>query len=389
MLNDKPVGQTPQASLTIDNQEETRRAVYDLLSSNRATQLELLAAVDILLKKRHYDSALEVGKKAVLNDPFGDSFFLWLQNANIIPEQRSFLASYATYARSHFERVLKAIEEVGPLIFVDLGSSSFDYFQIPNWLMPQSHIISLDALSVPNIAEARGQRTSLHSIIGGQAAPAVFYEKYWLAASSLLPDVPEVVQAFGMEKFAQVKTAHTVATRTLAELLEEKEISRIDAIKTDLEGIDYDVIRSIEDFHSRLSFIRMELAFLPRYQGEPCFDIAHQYLTERGFSLMALKPEFWRYRTEHRDHVSKGQAIWGDFEYLSNRSMKSSLKEIVRRVLVAYVAGYANYAEYQIETAVQGLNQKMSESLKFVIFAEMRLIHPQHSNPKFPHIGTI
>lgn len=382
------VGQNLREHLRSNKLAEAWAAASWLLSVTNGSQADFLTIVDQLLADNQPAYPIALAKKAFLADPFNDGFFVWLETAKLPYEFRDFLSKYATNSRTHFQRVLSAVDEGGPLTFVDLGSSAADHFQIPNWLASHTHVVSLDGLSVPTSSDTKGKRTSLKSIVAGKSGPAIFHEKYWLAASSLLPDAPQVVADFGMEQFAQVKTAHSVTTKTLRELLQENGIGRIDALKTDLEGIDLDVVKSIEDLLPTLSFLRMELAFLPRYQGEPCFHEAHQYLSDRGFSLLGLKQEFWRYKTEHRDYSSKGRMVWGDFEYLASRTLESDPEESVRYLLLAFLCGYGNYAEHLIETCMRESRPDLSQSLKFVIFGEIALVQPQHVDSHFPHLGT-
>lgn len=388
MLNIQQVGQELRAHLAASQWNEALHAAALLLSAKNGAPRDYLQIADILVAAGQHDLGLELGRKGFLTNPFDGAFPGWLAASGLPPHHRDLLGTYAAASRPHFEAVLSAIAPNGPLIFVDLGSSAADHFEIPGWLADKCHLVSLDGLSVPDNAAVTTHRTALKSIVGGRAEPATFYEKHWLPASSLLPDKPEIVAAFGMEQFAAVKTAHPVTTQTLEKLLGEIGITRIDALKTDLEGIDLAVLQSVGHLLPSLTFLRMELAFLPRYQGEPQFHEAHQYLTERKFSLMGMKPEYWRYKTQHRDYSARGRMVWGDFDYLAAWNAGADINAQVRYLLVAAISGQSNYAEYLIENEFEKAHADMAQSLKFALFAETTLLKAAHANPQFPHIGT-
>jgi len=386
MLNVTRVGEDLKLCLASGRTQEALNAIYLLLSNKGGEAGEYSDIARLLFSERQFSLACAIEKKAFFQDPFRKQAQRWYTDCTI--EEVGELETYLRFACSHFERIAKALDHGGELVFVDLGSSSGDHFFVPKWLANRIHSVSLDGLSIPEQAEQFGRRSSVKSIVAGSSRDATFNEKYFLPASSLLPDDESVVDGFGMEQFARVKQQHSVRTVAFGEVLNDLKISYIDALKTDLEGLDFEVVKSIEPLLPKVSFLRMEMAFLPRYIGEPRFHEPHQYLIDRDFVLMGLKADSWRYNTEHRDFGKDGRIVWGDFEYVNDRRVDDAdINQVVRHVIVTALSGYQNYAEHLIETRLTRLDMDLSRSLKFVLFAEISLVPAAHVNQNYPHAG--
>lgn len=370
------------------NTDGVLNTVFQILTSRNGEVADYLAIADTLLHFKQMELACVIARKAFLQDPFSDVVRLWCSEASGIstPPEFQLLDSELKTAFGHFDKICELLDVLGEIVFIDLGSSFGDHFSYPRWTLDKIHTVSLDGLAVPEQGKGSGKRTSIKSIVAGKSHTAIFNEKHFLPASSLLTDDVSVVQSFGMGAFAQIKQRHSVRTITLDDVLKDAGLSRIDALKTDLEGLDFEVIRSVEQLLPEISFLRAELAFLPRYFGEPRFHDCHNYLTERNYFLAGLKTSSWRYKTEHRDFCPDGRLVWGDFEYISDKSVTNApIAVVARHALVASLCGYPNYAEQLIERQIEPTDTSLSRSLKYVLFAETSLTSPQYVNMAYPY----
>lgn len=378
-----------ESAIIANSGSEILSAVFTLLSDKPVGFDFYYKAAELLFSAQQNALAICLCKKAILQEPLSE------RSSNLVSSFESKVGTgnlnelrlFSEATKDHFGKIDNLIDQVGDFVFLDLGSSAADHFAVPAWVKDRIYTISLDGLDIPE-GSGFGKRASIKKIVAGGEFDTLFNEKYHLAGSSLLQDDPVVVRSFGMEKFAEVKKTHKVKTVTLAEVLNDLNIKRIDALKTDLEGIDFDVIRSIEPMLNDISFLRAELAFFPRYIGEPRFSECDHYLSQKNYILMGMAPETWRYKTEHRDFCPDGRLIWGDFEYINDKNVVNyDLACVARHALVAAFSGYSNYAEFLIESQISVIDSDLSKSLKFVLFSEKGLINPEYVNSIYPHLA--
>jgi hypothetical protein len=378
-----------ESALVANSGSEILSAVFALLSDKPVAFDFYFRAAELLFLAEQNALAVCLCKKAILQEPLSErsSNLVNVFTGKIPAIDLNELISFSEATRANFGKIFNLIDQAGDFVFLDLGSSAIDHFAVPAWVKDRIYTISLDGLDIPE-GSGFGKRASIKKIVAGGEFDTVFNEKYHLAGSSLLQDDQFVVRSFGMEKFAEVKNKHNVKTVTLAEVLKELEIKRIDALKTDLEGIDFDVIKSIEPMLYDISFLRAELAFFPRYIGEPRFSECDRYLSQKNYMLMGMTPETWRFKTEHRDYCPDGRLVWGDFEYINDKNVVNyDLACVARHALVASFSGYSNYAEFLIESQISVIDSDLSKSLKFVLFSESVLLNPKYINATNPHLA--
>ena len=91
---------------------------------------------------------------------------------------------------------------------------------------------------------------------------------------------------------------------SLSTILTEFGLSSVDFLKTDLEGVDFEVIQSLQEKLERVLFIDAELRFQPFFAGEPDYHEVASFLYARGFELVSLSPAYWKPKTKHRKFSS-------------------------------------------------------------------------------------
>ena len=241
-------------------------------------------------------------------------------------------------------------------VFVNLGAGGDADYQLPADLQRTITLLELDAGDVAaRTSEAFAAKISLRSVVAGSAGPRLFRRRAFWGASSLLESRPEVVAAFGLAHLDRVVETQAVEAVTLPELLRQHQIETVDFLKTDLEGLDFEVIRSCADLLPRLLALQCELRFTPYFQDEPRFPEVAHYLHAHGFELMRLLPEYWKHHTPHRaDHVD-GQLIWADCVFLKRPDclpaelLQAPALALAKLILLAGMLEHRSYAEWLFE----------------------------------------
>jgi len=199
---------------------------------------------------------------------------------------------------------------------VNLGSGGDAPFALPPWARTGSAIVEIDAADRP-AGDAAGyeRRVTLSEVIAGSEITRTFTTRAFVSVSSLLEPKPELVAKYGVEREYKVVERTEVKTRTLPSLLAQEDITRVDLLKTDLEGLDFEVLTSCGPLLDDALCIRCELRIEPFYEGEPKLHAALAAFDERGFDVQSLITETWQPAAPWRKQLvarHDGQTVWGD-----------------------------------------------------------------------------
>ena len=199
---------------------------------------------------------------------------------------------------------------------VNLGSGGDAAFPLPRWAGPGSTIVELDAADSPGVSDsAFERRVTLTEVVAGSEGTGTFTTRAFVSVSGLLEPKPELVAKYGVQREYVVVDRARVTTRTLAALLAQQGVTHVDLLKTDLEGLDLDVLMSCGGLLDDALCIRCELRIEPFYEGEPKLHDALAALDERGFDLQSMITETWQPAAPHRERLvvrHDGQTVWGD-----------------------------------------------------------------------------
>jgi len=255
------------------------------------------------------------------------------------------------------------------LVVLDLGSA--ESLDLPRQLRGLITLIEIDALG-GSYREDRGylKRIALKKAVSGSAGKRVFYKRAWAPCSSLLDADPEVALSFGHEGYIRIVDSSEVECETLTALLDQEGIGRVDLFKTDLEGLDFEVLSSAPDLLSRSLVVQSELRFQPFYLGEPHFHDVAAYLTDKGFELISMKPEVWKYPTTNSAVHRDGRLVWADtIFFLSPQNVRKVFKEsapaaFTKQIVMAKMMGLNNYAEFLYERVRDELPEAAKKELE-------------------------
>ena len=242
--------------------------------------------------------------------------------------------------------IRRRLEE--PLRMLVLGSLDED-FQDNDTLTDLLEIYSLDAVA-PGAASRQACKVfPIKSVVSGASESVEFIERNIAGVSSILQPDPGLVAKYGLEDMYQERARHQVDASSLSDLSAELGVEHWDYIKTDLEGMDLKVVKGLGDAIEHVSLVQMELRFEPFYIGEPYFHEAVAFMHERGFSVIDLRPEWWRIRTQHWTRATQGRAVFCNVVFANNAVFNADSRNALRHALILGACGFVNLAEGLID----------------------------------------
>lgn len=241
----------------------------------------------------------------------------------------------------------------GSFVVVNLGSAGdFDY-DLPESLLQTVTLIEIDgAKNASESSERYFRKHTIYDVVAGSNAPGIFTVRNFKPCSSFYAPRPEMIKEYGLEKFYEARSSQTVSPTTLPEILDRLKIGSVDLLKTDLEGLDFEILKSCDPLLSGVLAIKSELRFQPFYQGEPYFHEVVQYLHHRDFELIGLKPEYWKPVTRNRKNHRDGRIVFADVFFIKKPGLVMDLPDNVRaisaakQILIASMSGKKSHAEW-------------------------------------------
>jgi len=236
---------------------------------------------------------------------------------------------------------------------VNLGSGGDAPFALPRWARKGSTIVEIDAADRP-AADDGGyeRRITLSNVVAGSKGARTFTTRSFVSVSSLLEPKPELIAKYGVQREYEVVERTEVETQTLPALLAPHDITRVDLLKTDLEGLDLEVLMACGALLDDVLCIRCELRIEPFYDGEPKLHAALAALDERGFDLQSLITETWRPAAPWRKQLvarHDGQTVWADC-ILLKRLAPGDLSGHARQVVLLSGLGQRSVAGWVLST---------------------------------------
>lgn len=275
------------------------------------------------------------------------------------------------------------------LIVANFGSSDDHALELPPDLRRLITLIEIDANAGSHIPENYyGKIIRIRKAIAGRRGTRPFYISRYPGASSLLPCDRKLVGQYAMERFLETVDTKSVECTTVEDALAENGLAHLDFLKTDLEGMDFEVIKSCEALFGGILAVQAELRFQPFFIGEPRFHEVVEYLSERGFELVGLKPEWWKYNTSHRDRQRKGRVVWADSVFFKNPDellrMPTGKLLLAKQIFLAVMLRHENYAEFLLGEYRSHLPEPVRTDLATLI-ASRASNKSELRNPEFPH----
>lgn len=243
----------------------------------------------------------------------------------------------------------------GKFVVVNLGSGGDADYGLPAELKRSLTLVEIDAAAHAATSGQYHKKISVNQVVAGQAGPKIFRRNVQVSSSSLLEPKQSLIDAYELGRYFQVMDRSMVQCTTLPQLLRANQMDGFDLLKTDLEGVDFDVIRSCEALLPRTLCLQCEVRFQPFYEGEPFAHEIFAYLHERGFELIGLKTEHWKYKTPGRFWQNQGRPAWADclfalrLEKILEMDAAIQPLALAKQIILVAMLGKKNYGEYLLE----------------------------------------
>ncbi len=273
-------------------------------------------------------------------------------------------------------------ELLGSTINVALLGSLGDRFIVPPALSQVFRILSIDAVSPATGAGL----ISTNRLIAGTSGTRTFIRRKFEQCSSLCQPRAELIERYGLQAYFVEVERQPVPVRSLSEVLAEVGIQRLDLLKTDLEGLDFEVVQSLQDDLRHCQVLMMELRPEPFYVEEPPLDEVLSYLATQGFVLIDLKPERWRCMTTHWQSETFGQIAHLDATFVNRAPSPGDNQPLFRRALMLACLGYLTHAEAILEQLTPASEVEVTARAELIDFMFGQRGDAFVPAPAFPHL---
>jgi hypothetical protein len=262
----------------------------------------------------------------------------------------------------------------GSFVVVNLGAGGDSDYDLPLPFLKTMTLIEADAGSQPIATSNKYYRKhTVRGIIAGNKIPRRFTRRKYWGCSSIYEPRQELIGQYGLEEHFKTEASEEVVPVTLPEILKDCGLGSIDYLKTDLEGVDFEVIQSCEDIIGRMLAVKCELRFQPFYHGEPFFHEVVNYLHQFDFELIGLKPAYWKPVTAHVKDHRDGRVAFVDCLFFKRvEAVRSFSKDVVplaaaKQVIIAAMSGKKSYAEWLLEQYRDLLPRQWQEEIASLV----------------------
>ncbi|MCC7358516.1 MAG: FkbM family methyltransferase [Anaerolineales bacterium] len=250
----------------------------------------------------------------------------------------------------------------GNFVVANLGAGGDGDYVWPTEVLPAVTLIEVDGATSP-VGEQRRYHTRhrLRQIVAGSVRPREFKQRTYWGSSSLFDLAPGMVEKYNLGRLLQVEAVNPVEPVTLPELLPTLGLDHLDYLKTDLEGVDFEVLESLGPDQLGLLAVQCELRTEPLFQGEPLFFEVARYLYARGFSLVGWRQELWRPASARQAQHLDGVVAWADALFMRTpetvraRPDGADPRTLAKHVLLAGLLGKKSYGEWLLDGYQAGL----------------------------------
>jgi FkbM family methyltransferase len=264
---------------------------------------------------------------------------------------------------------MKTLSEAlaGEFVIVNLGAAEDRDLAMPPHIRSATTLVEIDANEAAQTNASYFAHHKLKSVIAGTKGERTFRQNAYSFCSSVLDPNENLVNMYQLQEYFKPVSRTKVECETLPEVLRSHEISSIDFLKTDLEGIDFEVIQSCQEMLPHMLAVKCELRFQPIFQGEPYFHECSSYLTAHGFELIDLKPEFWKPATTHWKDHSDGRVVWANCLFMKKPEAIASTVSQAKQILIASMEDRRCYAEYLFERWQDNLPREWQADLEKLV----------------------
>lgn len=277
----------------------------------------------------------------------------------------------------------ETLNQIGrDFVVLDLGAAHSDtVIRGTPWLGQALTIVEVDLQG----EEASGggeefRRIRLRKGVAGSEGRRFFQKRRFAECSSFLDPKRELLRDYGIENYFDEVERTAVDCEPVSRLLKQHGIERVDLFKTDLEGLDFEVLASAPDLVGASLCVQCELRFQPIYEGEASFCEAVTFLAGLGFELVWMNPVVWKYATRHRDLQRDGRYVYADTIFFLEPGKVRQLfgdkapQAFAKQIILARLLGLENFAEHIFEREIEGFSPPVRGELQAFVRPSFNLV---------------
>ncbi len=180
----------------------------------------------------------------------------------------------------------------------------------------------------------------------GDGAKRCFHRCAHSMTSSLYePDLGYMGLYHNLPHFCEIEDTWEVQTVRLDDI---KEAANADYLKIDVQGAELDVLRGAEKQLQTITFVHVEVEFVPIYRGQPLFADIDQFLRAHAFSFHRFANIEGRVLTtidaSHDTEAERRQMLWADAVYVRDlRSWRDLSSDGLLRLAVILHELYGSF----------------------------------------------
>jgi len=241
------------------------------------------------------------------------------------------------------------------LTVMDVGAANH-VSVLPSELQAIINFIGIDpdVLSWPSPA-TRSYKTEkwLEAIVSNRAGEFDFFVTKKREVSSLREPNRDLIQAFYDPTRFDIVNVNRHSVTTVNQLCLDNEFSEIDFLKIDTQGNTLETLEGASDILEQVQILMVELEVLELYQGQALFDQSIAYLRSIGFSVLDMRPIYWK-RNGNEFHLQdKGQLVFFNVLLVNDKQLEnfSQKRSLIARIFFLLLYGYLDIANELLENS--------------------------------------
>jgi FkbM family methyltransferase len=195
--------------------------------------------------------------------------------------------SAASLGVSPFLDMQKLVRAQSPPMILDVGANEGQSLDRFKKTFPSSIIHSFEPgrAAFQRLSERARAYTGVHlwnSALGATAGEQVLFENTNTDMNSFLP--------LSSAGWGQVEGESLVTMTTVDDFLKTNGIEKVDILKSDTQGYDYEVLKGAEEAiqTNKIGLVYFEFIFSDMYKTLPPFDRVFRHLIDRNFALVSM-----------------------------------------------------------------------------------------------------
>jgi FkbM family methyltransferase len=141
-----------------------------------------------------------------------------------------------------------------------------------------------------------------------------------------------------------IKTIETDANK-LDTLINNKTIDKIDLLSIDTQGLDYEILRGVEENMDSIVSVICEVEFSPLYEGQKLFDDINSYLRKNDFRLCELlnvqhfNYTYYPYCNRGKGFLTVAEAVFlkNPNHFLNDERLRNASEEEKKKIVISCI----------------------------------------------------